>query len=83
MFQFPDSNISSTESDVSMRLGKAWTAIYTLKATWKFDLPDKIKQEFFQVIAGSVPLNGCATWTLTKLLEKKVDENYRDSTYFE
>ena len=38
--------------------------------------PDKIKQEFFQVVAMSELLYSCTTRILTKHLEKKLDENY-------
>ena len=42
------SNISSTESDVKIHIGKARTAIERLPTIWKYDLFDKIKQEFFR-----------------------------------
>ena len=35
-----------------------------------------IKENFFQVVAISVLLYGCTTWTLMKYLEKKLDGNY-------
>ena len=35
---------------------KAWTAIDRLSTIWKSDLSDKIKQEFFEVLAVSVLL---------------------------
>ena len=43
--QFPylSSNISSTESDVFIRVGKAWTAIDRLMTRWKSSLSDKMK----------------------------------------
>ena len=36
-------NILSTESDVNICIGKAWTAINRLMAIWKSDLSNKIK----------------------------------------
>ena len=36
------SYISSTETDVNIYIGKAWTAIEKLSIIWKCDLPDKI-----------------------------------------
>ena len=45
-FMFMDSSVSSTESDVNMRLPKAWTAIDRLSILWKSDLSDKIKRDF-------------------------------------
>ena len=35
-----------------------------------------MKHSFFQVAIVSILLYGCTTWTLTKLLEKKLDGNY-------
>ena len=40
------SNISSTESNVKILIGKAWAAIDRLSIIWKSDLPDKIIWEF-------------------------------------
>ena len=48
--------ISSTESDVSIRIGKAWVAYDRSMIKWKSDLFDKIKEEFFQAAAMSVLL---------------------------
>ena len=75
-FIYLGSNISSTDSDVHICIDKAWTAIHRLTTTWKSDLSDKIKQEFFPVVAMSLLLYGCTTWTCTKHLEKKLDGNY-------
>ena len=57
-FTFLDSNISSTENDVNIHVAKAWAAIDTLSTLWKSDLLDKIKREFFRVVAVSVLLYG-------------------------
>ena len=38
------SNITSTENDVNIQTGKAWTAIDNLTAIRKSDLSDKIKR---------------------------------------
>ena len=39
-------------------------------------LTDKMKCSFFQAAVVSILLYGCTTWTLTKWLEKKLDDNY-------
>ena len=65
------SYITSAESHVKIRFGKAWTAVNRLSILWKSYLPDKIEQEFFQVVAVSVLLYNCTAWTLTKLSKKK------------
>ena len=55
------SNISSTENDVNVRIGKAWTVIDRLSTIWKFDLPNEIKVDPFQAVAVSVLLHGYTT----------------------
>ena len=70
------SSISSTKKDIDTRLTKAWTAINRLSIIWKSDKTDKMKRSFFKAAVVSILLYGCTTWTLTKRLEKKLDENY-------
>ena len=43
---------------------------------WKLDLTDKMKRNFFQAAVVSILRYGCTTWTLTKRLEIKLDDNY-------
>ena len=59
-----------------LRLTKAWIAINRLSVIWKSDLTDKMKHSFFQAAIVSILQYGCTTWTLTKLLAKKLDSNY-------
>ena len=73
-FTYLDSSVSSTESDINMRLEKAWTAVDRLAIIWKSDLSDKIKRNFFQAV--SILLYECTTWMPTKRTEKKLDGNY-------
>ena len=53
-FTYLGSNISATESDANIYIGKAWTVIYRLTAIRQSDHFDKIKWIFFQAIAMSV-----------------------------
>ena len=75
-FTYLSSNISSTESDVSMCSTKAWDAIDRLSIIWKSNQSDKIKWDFFQVVVMSILLYGCTTWMLRKHIEENLDENY-------
>ena len=75
-FTYLGSSVESTEKDIETRLTKAWTAINRLSIIWKSDLTDKMKRSFFQAAVTSILLYGCTTWTLTKRLEKKLDDNY-------
>ena len=70
------SSVSSTEKDIDTKLTKAWTAIDRLLIIWKSDLTDKMKHSFFQPVVVSILLYGCTTWTLSKWLKKKIDDNY-------
>ena len=75
-FTYLGSRVSSTEKVIDTQLTKAWTAIDRLSIIWKSDLTDEMKHSFFQAAFVSILLYGCTTWTLTKLLEKKLDGNY-------
>ena len=75
-FTYLWSSVSSTETDINMRLAKAWTVIDRLSIIWKSDLTDKIKRSFIQAAVMFILLYGCTIWTLTKRMEKKLDGNY-------
>ena len=75
-FTYLGNSVSSTEKDIDTRLTKAWTAIDRLSIIWKSDLTDKMKRSFFQAAVVLILLYGCTTWTLTKRLEKKLNDNY-------
>ena len=62
-FIYPDSNISSTESDFNIHLVKKWTAIDRLTIIWMSHRIDLI-------VAVSILRNGFTSWTLTKSIEK-------------
>ena len=75
-FVFHGSCVSSTKSDVNMHQAKTWTAINRLSDIWNSDLSDKITWNFYQAVFVSVLLYGWIIWTLTKDIEKKLDENW-------
>ena len=58
-------------------MGVRWPYSWYLVGSiiWKSDLTNKMKRSFFQAAVLSILLYGCATWTLTKRLEK-LDGNY-------
>ena len=47
-FTYRGSSVSSTKTDINMRLAKTWAAIDRLSVIWKSDMTDKIKRSFFQ-----------------------------------
>ena len=69
-------SVSSTEIDVNICLAKVYIVINRLLIIWKSDLPDKIKQDFFQAVAVSIQLYKCIAWMIIKGIEKKHDKNY-------
>ena len=75
-FTYLGSSVSLTETDINIRLAKAWTVINSLSVIWKSGLTDKIKRSFFQAAVVSILLYGCTTWTLTKRMKQKLDDNY-------
>ena len=68
-FTYLGSSVSSTETDINMRLAKAWTAIDKISVIWKSDLTNKMKRSFFQAAVVSILLYGCTMWMLTKHME--------------
>ena len=75
-FTYLGSSVSSTEKDIDTWLTKAWTAFHRLSVIWESDPTDKMKRSFFQAAVVSILLYGDTTWTLTKRMEKKLDDNY-------
>ena len=75
-FTYLGSNISSAESDVNIRIVKAWIAIDRLSINEKPNLSDKIKWDFFQSVARLALLYSCTTWTLTKRMGERLNRNY-------
>ena len=74
-FTYLGSSVLWTDTDINMRLAKAWTAIDSLLVIYKSDLTNKMKCNFFQAAVMSILLYGCTTWTLTECMEKKLDGN--------
>ena len=61
-FIYLGSSISSTESDVNIRLAKTWTAIDRLLIIWKSNLSDKVKWNFFQATVVSADSTDTTVW---------------------
>ena len=75
-FKYLGSYIASTDNDIKINIGKAWSALTNMNAIWKSNLPDGLKREFFRSTVETVLLYGSTTWTLTKKLEKTLDGTY-------
>ncbi len=75
-FVYLGSWISSTEHDFEVRKAKAWAACHQMKKIWKSSMRRDLKIRLFQATVESILLYGSETWTLTKLLSKRVDGCY-------
>ena len=75
-FTYFGSSVSSTKNDNVTLLTMAWKANDRLSIIWISDLTDKMKRSFFKAAVVSILLYVCTTWTLTKRMEKKQDDNY-------
>ena len=77
-FTYLGSNISSTESNVNIRIGKVRVYYWEVIDHTEIRSPEWKKTEIFSKL--SVLLYGYTTRILTKLLEKKLCENYANPT---
>ena len=75
-FTYLQSSVPSTDTDIDTWLARAWTDTNRLSVIWKSDLTDKMKRNSFQAAAVSIMLYGCTTWTQTKRMEKRLNDNY-------
>ena len=60
-FTYLGSSVSSTETDIDMRLTKAWAVIDRLSVIWTSDLTDRMKRSFFRAATVSILLYRCTT----------------------
>ena len=54
----------------------AWKAVNKMDRIWKSELLDSLKLRFFRATVESILLYGCATWSLSKSEEKRLDGCY-------
>ena len=69
-FKYLGSNISSTGSDVNIRLVKAWNSVDWLSIIRKSHIFDITKRDSFQAVTVVIQSYGCTTWTLANALKK-------------
>ena len=66
MFNYLESNVSSTKNDINTQLAKLWTGIDRISVIWKSELSDTIKRSFIQAVVVSILLYRCTTLAQTK-----------------
>ena len=75
-FQYLGSRIASTEKDIIMRIGKAWSALQKLNVIWKSRPKRQLKINLFRATVETVLAYDATTWTLTKSLTRRIDRVY-------
>ena len=75
-FNYLGSKIISSENDIQVRIGSAWSALNKLTPIWKSNLDVSIKREFFRATVEFVLTYSSQAWTLTKSLENKLNGAY-------
>ena len=66
----------SSEKDFEIRKALAWSACHKMKSIWNSKLSRKMKIRIFKATVESVLLYGCPTWTVNKVLERRMDGCY-------
>ena len=72
-FLYLGSWINTSGKYISTRIAKAWSVHKKMYTVWKSNLSRQIKISFFKATVETVLLYRCATWTMTKTLEEKLD----------
>ena len=75
-FNYLDSKIISSENDIQMRIGSAWSALNKLTPIWKSNLDVSIKRKFFRNTVESVLTYSLQASTLTRSLASKLNGAY-------
>ena len=75
-FNYLDSKVISSENDIQMRIGSAWSTLNKLTPIWRSNLDVSIKREFFKTTVESVLTYSLQAWTLTRSLESKLNGAY-------
>ena len=64
-FKYLGSWIQSSEKDMNIRIGQAWSALNKMMKVWKSNLKNHLNVGFFRATVGSVLLHGDECWTMT------------------
>ena len=75
-FKYLGSSIGSTERDIQIRIAQDWSALNSMNTILKSIMSDNLKRNFFRSAIESILLYGSNTWTLTSILDKKLDGEY-------
>ena len=75
-FKYLGSWIAKSKKDMDVRIGMAWKALNKMEKVWKSGLHRLLKVKFFRATVESVLLYGAESWTLTKVMTRRLDGTY-------
>ena len=75
-FKYLGSWMESSEKDFEVRKALAWSNCHKLRKIWSSNISSAIKKKLFISTVESTLLYGSETWTVSKTLEKKLNECY-------
>ena len=75
-FKYLGSWIQSSEKDMNIRIGQAWSALNKMMKVWKSNLKNHLKIGFFRATVESVLLYGAECWTMTGKMMNRLDGTY-------
>ena len=75
-FKYLGSYVPDSFLDFKSRKAQAWKACNTLEKIWKSNLNRQNKINVFRACVESILLYGSETWTITKILEARIDGCY-------
>ena len=68
--------MKSTDRDFEIRKALAWSACHKMKRIWSTNLKRNIKVRLFVTTVESILLYGSETWTINKVMEKRLNGCY-------
>lgn len=68
--------MKSTDKDFEIRKALAWSACHKMKRIWSTNLKRNIKVRLFVTTVESILLYGSETWTINKVMEKRLNGCY-------
>ena len=75
-FKYLGSYIADSQKDFKVRKALAWDACNKLDKIWLSNLPNSLKIKTFRTLIEPVLLYGSETWTLSTILEKRLNGCY-------
>ena len=73
-FKYLGAHLQSSEKDLEIRTGQAWSAFWKLKKIWESkSIPVKLKINLFQASCLSILLYGSETWLITEKMKSKLN----------